>query len=120
MLALTQCWYTRLHQPMGKRHREADGSLTSHCRHCERTIISWGRNRWFLADGFNVTRLAETTGTRFLYLIDTADDFILARFPVGHLGHEAAIEAYRDELRMEYLAGDAGNGIELRDSIRDR
>lgn len=116
MLALTQCWFTRAHQPGGRKHREKDGSITGECRHCHRRIVSWGRNRWFLADGFNVTRLAETTGTRFLYLIDTADDFVLARFPIAATMDEAAVAAMRADLAEEYLAGQAGEGLELRDS----
>lgn len=116
MLALTQCWFTRLHQPGGRKYRENDGSITGECRHCQRRIVSWGRNRWFLADGFNVTRLAETTGTRFLYLIDTADDFVLARFPVSPTMNETGIAAMRADLAEAYLAGQAGEGLELRDS----
>lgn len=119
MLALTQCWFTRLHQPAGRKHPEQDGSFTGECRHCQRRIVSWGRNRWFLADGFNVTRLAETCGTRFLYLIDTDDDFVIARFPVSAALDEAAVAAMMDDLREEHLSGAAGEGLELRDSAKD-
>lgn len=120
MLALTQCWFTRAHVPTRSKHKDEDGAWSSHCRHCERRIVSWGKNRWYLADGFNVSRLAETTGTRFLYLIDTADEFVLARFSVSHLKDEAAIGDFRQDLEEEYLAGPAAAGLQLRDSIDDR
>ena len=119
MLALTQCWFTRTHVPSRSKHKDADGAWFSHCRHCERRIVSWGKNRWYMADGFNVTRLSETTGTRFFYLIDIADDFVLARFPVGHLKDNAAIEDFRRDLEEEYLVGPAAIGVELRDSNHD-
>lgn len=120
MLALTQCWYTRKHVPERKKHREADGSWSSHCRHCERPIVSWEKDRWFLADGFNVTRLAEQAGTRFLYLIDPADDFIVARFPVNQLENEAEIDALKEELRAKYGLDQPGSDLELHDSAEDR
>jgi hypothetical protein len=75
MEALTQCWFTRVHQPERKRHREADGSVSSLCRHCHRPIISWNRLNWFLAGGFNLTRLAETAA-RFITVLDREDDYI--------------------------------------------
>lgn len=118
-MALTQCWFTRVHVPRGRKHRQDDGSWTGHCRHCEREIVSWGKNRWYLADGFNVSRLAETSATRFLYLIDTADDFVVARFAVGHLADDAAIAALRESLAEEYLSGPGSADLELRDSRED-
>lgn len=118
-IALTQCWYTRLHVPERKKFREDDGSWSSSCRHCQREIRSWSKDRWYLADGFNVTRLAEETGTRFLYVFDAADDFILHRFPVSHLPDEAAIDAYKAGLAQEYGLDQPGCDLELRDSRDD-
>lgn len=119
-LALTQCWFTRKHVPERKKFREDDGSWSSTCRHCEREIRSWSKGRWFLADGFNVTRLAEETGTRFLYLFDPGEDFVLHRFPVAHLPDEAAVEAYKLGLRAEYRLDAPGCEVVLRDSRDDR
>lgn len=119
MLALTQCWYTRKHVPERKKVREEDGTWSSTCRHCQREIQSWSKDRWFLTDGFNVTQLAEQTGTRFLYLFDPADDFILHRYPVSHLPDEAAIEAYKEDLRAEHGLDQPGSDLELRDSRDD-
>lgn len=119
MLALTQCWFTRTHLPDSKKHKEDDDSWTSHCRYCGRKIVSWHKGSWSLADGFNVSRLAETTGKRFLYLVDVTDDFVVARFSLGHLEGEEAIEAYKQQLRQEHQVDEPGSGLELRDSIDD-
>lgn len=119
MLALTQCWYTRKHVPDGPRHRADDGSVTSHCRHCTKKIVSWQKGSWYLADGFNVTRLAESTQRRFLYLLDIADDMIVARYPVGHLDSEEAIEEYKQQLREEHELDEKHGEYVLLDSIND-
>jgi hypothetical protein len=71
-----------MHIPEGRAHKEDDGSHTSVCRYCERPIVSWDKARWFLADGFNVTHLAETVGGRFLFVVDTLEETMLARYPV--------------------------------------
>ena len=116
MKALAQCWFTRQHLPDGRPHREDDGSHTSYCRHCEREIVTWDRSRWFLAGGFNVTHLAETVGGRFLFVLDTADEMIIARYPVGHLPDEAAIEALKEDLKARHGIGEPGVLLELHDS----
>jgi hypothetical protein len=119
MLSLTQCWFTRTHLPESKKRKEADDSWTSNCRYCGRQIVSWGKGSWSLAGGFNVSRLAETTRTRFLYIVNVSDDFVVARFPVKHLQDEQAIEAYRKQLMVDHKLDEEGSGLELRDSIDD-
>ncbi len=119
MLALTQCWFTRVHVPEGRRHAEDDGSHTSHCRHCGKRIVNWNKDRWHLADGFNVSHLAETTAFRFLYIVDISDDMVIARFPLTHLPDEAAIKAYAVELKLAHLVDEPGSGLALRDSRDD-
>ena len=116
MKALTQCWFTRMHMPEGRAHKEDDGSHTSWCRHCERPIVSWDKARWFLADGFNVTHLAETVGGRFLFVLDVAEEAMIARYPVKDLPDEAAIEAFKAELRERHGIGQPGSALELHDS----
>jgi len=116
MKALTQCWFTRMHVPEGRAHKEEDGSHTSWCRHCERPIVSWDKARWFLADGFNVTHLAETVGGRFLFVLDTLDEAVIARYPVHDLPDEAAIAAFTAELRERHGIGQPGSALELHDS----
>lgn len=118
MQALTQCWFTRTHRPARVRHREADGSVTSTCRYCERAIVSWDRTAWSLADGFDVARLAETASGRFLTLYDTAADFVVHRYPVAHLNDEEAIAAFKLQLRAEHGLDDPHSALELRDSAR--
>jgi hypothetical protein len=117
MRALTQCWFTRDHVPASRRgHKEADGSRNSHCTHCGRAILSWDNQRWFLADGFNITRLLETAGGRHLFLFDRADDMVIARFPVSHITDEKALAAYKEELREQHGADRPGSDLELLDT----
>jgi hypothetical protein len=116
MPALTQCWYTRVHVPAGRKHKEADGSSSSECKYCHKAITSWGKGGWYLADGFNVSRLRESTGGRYLYLIDVADELVVARFPIDHLTDAAAIRAYRDELAEAHGVNQPGSTLQLRDS----
>lgn len=116
MKALTQCWFTRLHVPEGRAQKEEDGSHTSWCRHCERQIISWDKARWFLADGFNVTHLAETVGGRFLFVLDTLDETVIARYPVKDVTSDAELDALKQELCERHGVGQPGSGLELLDS----
>lgn len=117
MRALTQCWFTRSHTPEGRRwHKDEDGSWTGHCRHCGRHIVTWDRKRWFPADGFNVTRLIEAAGGRYLILHDINDDFIIARHSVGHFDDPAALEAFKQELREKHGIGQPGSSVELVDT----
>lgn len=119
MLALTQCWFSRIHLPERRRHAESDGSLTCHCRYCGKKIVSWNKETWHLAEGFNITHLAETVGTRFLYIVDTLDDMVIARFPVAHLEGEEAIRAYGLELKIIHKVDEPDSGLVLRDSRND-
>jgi hypothetical protein len=116
MPALTQCWYTRIHVPAGRKHREPDGSFSSQCRHCHKPITSWNKGAWYLADGFNVSRLRESTGGRFLYVVDVADELIVARYPIDHLKGPAAIRAYKEELRTAHACHEFGSNLVLLDS----
>lgn len=116
MKALTQCWFTRMHRPEGRAQREEDGSHTGWCRHCERPIVSWDKARWFLADGFNVTHLAETVGGRFLFVLDTLEEAVIARYPVQHIADDAGLAAYQAELRERHGIGRPGSTLELHDS----
>ncbi|MBC2664376.1 hypothetical protein H7F51_02465 [Novosphingobium flavum] len=116
MKALTQCWFTRMHVLAGRAHREEDGSHTGYCRHCERAIVSWDRSRWFLADGFNVTHLAETVGGRFLFVLDSFEEAVIARYPVPEGADAAALEALRKDLAERHSIDRPGSGLELHDS----
>ncbi len=116
MEALPQCWFTRVHRPDRERHRQADGSVTGTCRYCQRALISWDRENWGLSDGLDVSRLVEMTTGRTLTLVDTLGDLIVRRFPVRHLGSEAEIDAFKNDLRAQYGLDDADTTLELRDS----
>ena len=116
MKALTQCWFTRVHIPESRPQLEDDGSHSSWCRHCERAIVTWDRQRWFLADGFNVTRLAEEVSGRFLMLLDRGEEAILGRWSVAHLDDPAELEAFKQDLLAQHGIGQPGNSLELYDS----
>jgi hypothetical protein len=120
MVALTQCWYTRVHRPERERHRDDDGSLTSTCRYCHRHLVSWDRGHWTLADGLDVSRLVELTSGRTLTLIDEVDDLIVRRFPIRHLDCEADVDAFKQQLREQYGLDDPGSALVLRDSAPAR
>lgn len=115
METLTQCWFTRIHLPDRHRHREEDGSCTGTCRYCHRRLVSWHKGAWALADGLNVSRLAEISG-RYLTLYDHAADFVVHRYAVAHLNDEQAIDAFKAALSAEYGLADDDTTLELRDS----
>lgn len=120
MVALTQCWYTRIHRPERERHRDSEGSLTSTCRYCHRPLVSWDRENWNLADGLDVSRLVEMTSGRTLTLIDVLDDLIVRRFPIRHLDNEADVDAFKQQLREQYGLDDPATPLVLRDSAPPR
>jgi len=115
-VALSQCWFTRAHQPTQWRFHEDDGGIYSICRHCGRRIVTWGRHRWSIADGLDVTHLAEMVPGRFLTVLDSADELVVRRFTVDHLPDEAAIEAFKLELRERYGMDEPGSDLTLIDS----
>ena len=120
MPALTQCWYTRIHVPHGRRHREEDGWVVSECRYCNRAITSWHKGAWYLADGFNVSKLRDTAGGRYLYVIDTDDEFVVARYPIEVKESPAALRELQEELHRKHGLDKLGCTLQLRDSKDDR
>lgn len=116
--ALTQCWFTREHRPTALRHHEDDGSTFSLCRHCGRRIVSWAKHRWSIADGLDISRLAETTNGRFLTVLDSEDDLVVRRFTLAHLADEEAIVAFKAELRKRYAMDEPGSDLTLIDSAQ--
>lgn len=120
MQSLTQCWFTRVHRPVRERHRESDGSLHSTCRYCHRPLVTWDHHNWNLANGFDVSRLVELTSGRTLTVIDTTGDLIVRRFPIRHLENEAAVEAFKAELRAMFDMDTPDSTLILRDSAPPR
>jgi len=120
MEALTQCWFTRVHRPVRERHRDDDGALTSMCRYCHRPLVSWDHANWNLANGLDMSRLAELTGGRTLTLIDSLEDLIVRRFSIRHLETEAEVDAFKQELRAQYALDEPGTTLVLRDSAPPR
>ena len=116
MPALTQCWYTRTHVPAGRKHKEEDGSYSAECRYCHKAITSWNKGAWYPADGFNISRLRESTGGRMLYVVDVIDEFIVARYPIEHLKGPAAIRDFKLELRAAHAMDEFGSTLQIFDS----
>lgn len=116
MLALTQCWFTRTHIPAHAGRRDGDGVYRSECRHCDRPIISWDKQAWHLAEGFNLLSLYQGMEKPFLYLIDTRNDFVVARFPIDHLRFEDEVEAFAETIRADNAVDDPESALALRDS----
>lgn len=116
MLALTQCWFTRTHVPEGNGKRDGTGIWRSDCRHCDRPIISWDRKTWHLAEGFNLLNVYQGMEKPFLYLVDTRNDFVVARFPIDHLTTEDQVEALADQIKADNAVDDPESALALRDS----
>ncbi|MDE2620584.1 MAG: GGDEF domain-containing protein [Sphingomonadales bacterium] len=116
MLALTQCWFTRTHVPAYAGRKNAEGVFRSDCRHCDRPIISWDKKGWHLAEGFNLLSVYQGMEKPFLYLIDTRNDFVVARFPIDHLETEPEVEAYMEQIKADNGVNDPDSSLALRDS----
>ncbi|MBC2662693.1 GGDEF domain-containing protein [Novosphingobium flavum] len=116
MLALTQCWFTRTHVPAYPGRKNAEGVFRSDCRHCDRPIISWDKKAWHLAEGFNLLSVYQGMEKPFLYLIDTRNDFVVARFPIDHLETEPEVEAYMEQIKADNGVNDPESSLALRDS----
>lgn len=116
MPALAQCWYTRTHVPTGRKHKQADGSFSSTCRHCHKPITSWAKGGWYPADGFNIDRLRESTSGRCIYVVDVIDEMIVARYPIDGLRGAAAIRDFKLSLRTKHGFDDPACTLRLVDS----
>lgn len=116
MPALTQCWYTRTHVPAGRKHKEPDGSLTAECRHCHKPITSWNKGAWYPADGFNISRLRDSTSGHCIYIVDVIDELVIARYPVDDIKGAAALRDYKLELRARHGVDELGSTLRLIDS----
>ena len=86
------------------------------CRYCQKPITSWNKGAWYLADGFNISRLRDSTSGRCIFVIDVADELIVARYPIEHLKGPAAIRDYKLELRAVHGIDELGSTLRLIDS----
>ena len=120
MLTLTQCWFTRKHTPSEPVPRSAKDVYHSHCKSCDRPIISWDRSVWHLAEGFNLLQVYRGLSTSFLYLVDTRVDVVVARFIIDHLKTEQEISAYARQICADNGVDDPDSVLELRDSRKGR
>ena len=114
MLALAQCWFNREHTPAYSARRGGDGIYRCVCRHCKRSIMSWDKRMWHLADGFNLHEACQDLDTSFLYLVDNRSDSVVARFPIDHLANKAEIDAYSKQIREDRGVDEPGSFLELR------
>jgi diguanylate cyclase (GGDEF)-like protein len=116
MLTLTQCWFTRKHAPSERVPKSNKDVYYSHCKSCDRPIVSWDRTIWHLAEGFNLLNLFQGQDNSFLYLVDTRIDVVVSRFSINHLQTEQEIEAYARQIKADHGLDDLESVLELRDS----
>lgn len=111
---LTQCWYTRMHQPTAQKSRDEDGTLHSICRHCLRPIRSLGGKSWRLADGVDLDELAARSNIRYICVTSIADGMVIARYPVDGQADDGAIAAQLENVIATHDARAAGCGLDVR------
>lgn len=111
--SLTPCWFTRVHEPDGRRERDDDGTLVCTCRYCRKRIRSRGGDRWNLADGLDLDALAASCISSHFSVVDVDDGMILARYQLPAGADEAAIAEMRQNIEAKHGV-EQGDGIEIR------
>lgn len=111
---LTQCWYTRQHQPGAARRRDGEGVWSALCRHCERPIRSVGGKLWTLADGVDLDALATQSPIRFFCVTSVEDGMVIARYPLDHDADDALIATRLAEIVSRHGAAEPGSGLDVR------
>lgn len=111
---LTQCWYTRMHQPVTRKARGEGGMLLSVCRHCQRAIHSHGGKSWTLADGIDLDELASHSRIRYICVTSVDDGMIVARYPIDRDADEVAVQARIEEVIDRHEAKEPGSGLEVK------
>ncbi len=80
--SLTPCWFTRVHEPDGRRERDDDGTLVCTCRYCRKRIRSREGKTWNLADGLDLDALAASCIASHFSVVDVEEGMVLARYQV--------------------------------------
>lgn len=111
---LTQCWYTRIHQPGPRRWRDREDTLHSACRHCGREVRSQGGKSWALSDGIDLDALASSSSIRFVSVTNTADGMVVARYPLERDASPEQIEAFIREITARYEGTTDGANLDVR------
>ncbi|MFY8193440.1 MAG: hypothetical protein ACOVKV_00010 [Novosphingobium sp.] len=111
---LTQCWYTRIHQPGPKRWRDENGTLHAVCRHCEREVHSQGGKSWVLSDGIDLDALATSSSIRFICVTNVADGLVVARYPIERDASPRQVEDFLSEITARHEAGTDGKSLDVR------
>jgi hypothetical protein len=114
-LALTQCWYTRSHQPRQTPKDQVDGAFYAYCRYCRRPIFSIDGGMWHIDGGFNMETLGDVANS-FLSVVDVVDGMILARIPIDPGADEAAVDAIKEQIKQDYGVGEDGNFLAIHDN----
>lgn len=111
---LTQCWYTRAHQPGLKRSRDEDGVFHAYCRHCERPIQSEGGKSWTLSDGIDLDALARASTIRFICVTNVADGMVVARHPIDRDAGDDTVQRILQETVARYEEAGTVAGLDIR------
>ncbi|MBO9725241.1 MAG: hypothetical protein J7530_12755 [Novosphingobium sp.] len=111
--SLTPCWFSRVHEPDGRREREDDGTLICTCRYCRKRIRSREGKTWNLADGLDLDALAASCISSHFSVIDVEEGMVLARYKVPPDSDELAIEEMRGMIAAKH-GFEEGGDLEIR------
>ncbi len=111
--SLTPCWFSRVHEPDGRREREDDGTLICTCRYCRKRIRSREGKTWNLADGLDLDALAASCISSHFSVIDVEEWMVLARYKVPPDSDELAIEEMRGMIAAKH-GFEEGSDLEIR------
>lgn len=111
---LTQCWYTRIHQPSPKRWRDREGTLHAACRHCGREVRSQGGKSWALSDGIDLDALSSSSSIRFVCVTNTADGMVVARYPLERDASPEQVEVFIRQITARYEGSTDGASLDVR------
>ncbi|WP_334184359.1 hypothetical protein [Novosphingobium sp.] len=111
--SLTPCWFSRVHEPDGRREREDDGTLICTCRYCRKRIRSREGKTWNLADGLDLDALAASCISSHFSVIDVEEGMVLARYKVPPDADELAIEDMRAVIAAKHDFEEGGD-LEIR------
>lgn len=111
--SLTPCWFSRVHEPDGRREREEDGTLVCTCRYCRKRIRSREGKTWNLADGLDLDALAASCISSHFSVVDVEEGMVLARYKVPPGSDEAAITEMEATIAAKHGV-EAGGEVEIR------
>lgn len=111
--SLTPCWFSRVHEPDGRRERDEDGTLVCTCRYCRKRIRSREGKTWSLADGLDLDALAASCISSHFSVVDVEDGMVLARYKIPPGSDGSAIAEMEATIAAKHGV-EAGGDVEIR------